>query len=28
LSHWQVWMGCAVVLQGCTWLLNRYGRVR
>jgi hypothetical protein len=28
LSHWQMWVGCAVVLQGCTWLLNRYGRVR
>ena len=25
-SHWQVWLGAAVVLQGCAHLLNRYGR--
>lgn len=24
-SHWQVWLGCAVALQGGAWLLNRYG---
>jgi hypothetical protein len=25
-SHWQVWLGAAVVLQLCSHLLNRYGR--
>jgi hypothetical protein len=25
-SHWQVWMGAAVLLQVCSRLLNRYGR--
>jgi hypothetical protein len=25
-SHWQVWMGFAVLLQLCARLLNRYGR--
>ncbi|HLI84075.1 MAG TPA: hypothetical protein VKV17_09180 [Bryobacteraceae bacterium] len=25
-SHWQVWMGTAVVLQVCSLALNRYGR--
>jgi len=24
-SHWQVWMGAAVLLQFCSRLLNRYG---
>lgn len=24
-SHWQVWIGCAAVLQRCAWSLNRYG---
>jgi hypothetical protein len=26
LSHWQVWIACAVVLQIINWLLNRYGQ--
>ena len=25
-SHWQVWMGAAVLLQLCASVLNRYGR--
>ncbi len=25
-SHWQVWLGVAVLLQLCSRLLNRYGR--
>jgi hypothetical protein len=25
-SHWQVWMGTAVLLQVCSLALNRYGR--
>jgi hypothetical protein len=25
-SHWQVWLGAAVLLQLCSRLLNRYGR--
>ena len=25
-SHWQVWLGCAVILQLCARTLNRYGR--
>jgi hypothetical protein len=25
LSHWQVWIAGAFVLQLITWLLNRYG---
>ena len=25
-SHWQVWIGLAVLLQGCASRLNRYGR--
>jgi hypothetical protein len=25
-SHWQVWMGTAVLLQVCASVLNRYGR--
>jgi len=25
-SHWQVWLGAAVLLQFCAHLLNRYGR--
>jgi hypothetical protein len=25
-SHWQVWMGAAVLLQVCALALNRYGR--
>jgi len=25
-SHWQVWLGCAAVLQWIAWSLNRYGR--
>jgi len=25
-SHWQVWLGAAVVLQLCSRMLNRYGR--
>lgn len=24
-SHWQVWLGVAVLLKTCAWLLNRYG---
>ena len=24
-SHWQIWLACAVVLQACSRLLNRYG---
>src|SRR5436190_11971734 len=24
-SHWQVWVGAAVVLQVCSRVLNRYG---
>ena len=26
LSHWQVWIASALLLQLLTWLLNRYGR--
>lgn len=26
LSHWQVWLGFAAVLQTASHLLNRYGR--
>jgi hypothetical protein len=25
-SHWQVWMACAVLLQLCARMLNRYAR--
>jgi len=25
-SHWQVWLGAAVLLQLCARLLNRYGK--
>jgi hypothetical protein len=25
-SHWQVWLGAAVILQLCAHLLNRYAR--
>lgn len=25
-SHWQVWLGAAIVLQVCSRLLNRYAR--
>ena len=25
-SHWQVWLGGAVVLQLCSYALNRYGK--
>jgi hypothetical protein len=25
-SHWQVWLGAAILLQLCSRLLNRYGR--
>lgn len=25
-SHWQIWMGAAVLLQLCSRVLNRYGR--
>jgi len=25
-SHWQIWMGGAVLLQLCSRMLNRYGR--
>ena len=25
-SHWQVWLGTALLLQLCAHLLNRYGR--
>jgi len=25
-SHWQVWLGAAVLLQLCSRVLNRYGR--
>jgi hypothetical protein len=27
-SHWQVWLGAAIVLQLCSRILNRYGRGR
>jgi len=27
-SHWHVWMGAAVLLQLCSRVLNRYGRVK
>ena len=27
-SHWQVWMGVAVVLQLCSRVLNRYARAK
>jgi hypothetical protein len=27
-SHWQVWLGAAVLLQTCSRMLNRYGRGR
>jgi hypothetical protein len=27
-SHWQVWLGAAVLLQLCSHILNRYGRGR
>ena len=26
LSHWQVWLGAAVVLQFCSYALNRFGK--
>ena len=25
-SHWQVWVGAAIILQLCSYLLNRYGK--
>jgi hypothetical protein len=25
-SHWQVWLGGAVLLQACSHFLNRYGK--
>jgi hypothetical protein len=25
-SHWQVWLGAAVILQTCAHLLNRYAK--
>jgi len=25
-SHWQVWLGGAVLLQFCSYALNRYGK--
>ncbi len=25
-SHWQIWMGAAVLIQLCSRVLNRYGR--
>src|SRR3989304_3655586 len=25
LSHWQVWLGVAALLEMCAWALNRYG---
>ncbi len=25
-SHWQIWMGAAVLIQLCSRALNRYGR--
>ncbi len=27
-SHWQVWLGAAILLQLCAHILNRYGRKR
>lgn len=27
-SHWQVWLGCAAVLESIAILLNRYGNRR
>ena len=26
LSHWQVWLGAAALLQFCAYALNRYGK--
>jgi hypothetical protein len=26
LSHWQVWLACAIAIQLCARALNRYGR--
>jgi hypothetical protein len=26
LSHWQVWIGAAVLVQYCAWRLTRYSR--
>jgi hypothetical protein len=26
LSHWQVWLGGAALLQFCSYALNRYGK--
>jgi hypothetical protein len=26
-SHWQVWMGAAIVLQVCAYLLDRYAKM-
>ena len=26
VSHWQVWLACAALLQYTAWALNRYGR--
>ena len=26
LSHWQVWLGGAALLQFCAYALNRYGK--
>jgi len=26
LSHWQVWLGAAALLQFCSYALNRYGK--
>ena len=28
LSHWQVWMVSALVIQATVWKLNRYGKPR
>lgn len=25
-SHWQVWVGAAVLLEACAFALNRYGK--
>jgi hypothetical protein len=25
-SHWQVWLGAAILLQWCSRMLNRYGK--
>ncbi len=26
LSHWQIWLGAALIIQTAAWKLNRYGK--